>query len=175
MNHTVISPITHINTLSQSNTTFKKHSNVNFKGPIGNKFVSMMESGNNVGTKNVLDKIKGFWGINKNKAEDVIQSFITKIKELKNDNTSLTAQLKEKQAKNLKLKEDNEKLLSKYELELKDKNETLQKLNEKIEYWKESIEREREEANSNWSTTRGLKSTASSFEDANSLIEQSYR
>ena len=175
MNHTVVSPITHINTLSQSNTTFKKHSNVNFKGPIGNKFVSMMESGSNVATKNVLDKIKGFWGINKNKAEDVIQSFITKIKELINDNTSLTAQLKEKQAKNLKLKEDNEKLLSKYELELKEKNDTLKKLNEKIEYWKESIESERINTSRDFERTQELKRSAASFRDANDLIEQSYR
>ena len=171
----VVSPITHINTLSQSNTTLKKHNNVNFKGSIGNKFVSMMESGSNVGTKNVIDKIKGFWGINKNKAEDVIQSFITKIKELKNDNALLTAQLKEKQAKNLKLKEDNEKLLSKYELELKEKNDTLKKLNEQIEHWKESMESDRNEASRNRERTSELKSSAASFEDANGLIEQSYR
>lgn len=128
MNKMVVSPITHFNYASKRDNTRKQ---INFKGSIGDMFVLLIDSGKKVDAPKVLSQIEGGLGIKTNKAKDVIESFIARIKELKTKKESLIAKIKQEDSLALKLQEEKDKIVSKYELELKEKNKTIKNKKEK--------------------------------------------
>ena len=125
MNKMVVSPITHFNYASKRDNTVQGRKQVNFKGSIGDMFVLLIDSGKKVDAPKVLSQIKGGLGIKTNKAKDVIESFIARIQELKTKKESLIAKIKEEDSLALKLQEEKDKAVSKYELELKEKNKAI--------------------------------------------------
>lgn len=69
--------------------------NVNFQGNLGNKFVNDIIRGADVQPDVLIKEMKGTFGIKTEKAEDILESFIGKVKELFNDKMSLTNKINE--------------------------------------------------------------------------------
>ncbi len=87
-----ISPIT-------PNYTQAKRQNVQFTGNLGDKFVNRILNGSTVKPAEVVKEMKGTFGIKTDKAEDIMESFIGKVKQLFNDKMSLTNKINEQERK----------------------------------------------------------------------------
>ena len=72
---------------------------VNFQGNLGNKFVNDIIRGADVQPDVLIKEMKGTFGIKTEKAEDILESFIGKVKELFNDKMSLTNKINEQERK----------------------------------------------------------------------------
>lgn len=82
-----------------TNNAQAKRSNVQFTGNLGDKFVNQILNGSTVKPNDVIKEMKGTFGIKTDKAEDIMESFIGKVKQLFNDKNSLTMKVNEQERK----------------------------------------------------------------------------
>lgn len=97
-----MNPISAITPISVQNTNIKSskpQNNINFTGNLGDKFVRQIIQGENVDSKKILSEVKGTFSLSSNKVEDVIESFIEKLRELSGENRNLSRNLNEAQGK----------------------------------------------------------------------------
>ena len=79
--------------------TNRNNQNVNFKGALGDKFVEEIVSGNHVKPERIMEAVKGTFGPKKEKVNDVIESFTSKIAELSYKNSALTERVNDQSEK----------------------------------------------------------------------------
>jgi len=75
--------------------TVRKQNNVNFTGNLGDKFVRQIMQGENIDPKAVISEAKGTFGLKSEKVEDIMESFIGKMKELFSEKMDLSRRLNE--------------------------------------------------------------------------------
>lgn len=83
--------ISHIQNYNR-NTTIKRQ-NVQFTGNLGDKFVKDIINDIDIKPKDLIKEMKSTFGIKTDKAEDILESFIGKIKQLYSDKRTLKADL----------------------------------------------------------------------------------
>ncbi len=84
-----ISAITPISVQNPNIKSSKPQNNINFTGNLGDKFVRQIIQGENVDSKKIISEVKGTFSLSSNKVEDVIESFIEKLRELSGENGKL--------------------------------------------------------------------------------------
>lgn len=82
-----------------TNNVQAKRPNVQFTGNLGDKFVNQILNGSTVKPNDVIKEMKGTFGIKTDKAEDIMESFIGKVKQLFKDKNSLTMKVNEQERK----------------------------------------------------------------------------
>lgn len=77
------------------NSSNKKQ--IAFNGERGDLYISRIKNGENINPEEIYNEIKNPWyGINKNKFSDVMDSFIGSVKELSEDNEKLSQNIKQR-------------------------------------------------------------------------------
>ena len=97
-----------------------KHNQIAFQGAQGDKFVSEVIKGENVTPKSILKEIKGAFGIKTEKFEDIMESFIEKVKSLYDENSKLSEYLKNAHKKIDKFPEEQQELKNKTDAEVRE-------------------------------------------------------
>lgn len=80
---------------AQNNQKIKQ--SIHFNGELGNKFVNDIIRGADLEPKVLIKEMNGTFGIKTKKAEDILESFISKVKELLNDKISLSNKINEQE------------------------------------------------------------------------------
>ena len=73
--------------------------NINFKGSLGDKFVKEIINDVDVKPADLIREMKGTFGIKTDKAEDILESFIAKVKQLYSDKRGLKSELQKSNEK----------------------------------------------------------------------------
>lgn len=94
-----ISAITPISVQNANIKSSKPQNNINFTGNLGDKFVRQIIQGENVDSKKILSEVKGTFSLSSSKVEDVMESFISKLRELSGENSNLSDALSKAQEK----------------------------------------------------------------------------
>jgi len=92
MNIYAVTPVSNSATAGKSNNT---NSVPAFTGAIGDKFVREMMNGNNVSSKQILDAVKGTFGLKTEKVEDVLESLLDRISTLSAESKYRAQQLQD--------------------------------------------------------------------------------
>lgn len=90
-----ISPLTP----SYAQYNHKANNNVQFKGDLGDKFVKEVINNIDVKPADLIKEMKGTFGIKTEKAEDILESFIGKVKQLYGDKRALKSELQKSNEK----------------------------------------------------------------------------
>jgi len=78
-----------------TNNVQAKRSNVQFTGNLGDKFVNQIINGTTVKPQDVIKEMKGTFGIKTDHAEDIMESFIGKVRDLFKEKMSLSVKVNE--------------------------------------------------------------------------------
>lgn len=90
-----ISAVTQTQVQNITPNSVRKQNNVNFTGNLGDKFVRQIMQGADVDPKAVISEAKGTFGLKSEKVEDIMESFIGKMKELFSEKMDLSRRLSE--------------------------------------------------------------------------------
>ena len=94
-----ISAVTPTQVQNPTPVNAQKQNHVNFTGNLGDKFVRQVINGTDIDPKAILSEAKGTFGLKSEKVEDIMESFIGKVKELFSDNMKLQGKLNDAERK----------------------------------------------------------------------------
>lgn len=114
-----------MNTISQftpnyTGTTQSKRQNVQFTGNLGDKFVNQIINGTSVKPSEMIKEMKGTFGIKTDKAEDILESFIGKVRDLFKEKTGLSMKINEQERQIRSFPQEQENAVDKARNEMRE-------------------------------------------------------